>query len=482
MAKQTINTSTPNSGKGDSLFSAFTKINANFSELYAVLGISEVDLDNFATKQYVDDAVDAIEIPDVSNFITAADIPTDFKGSVFADDSTLLVDAVNASIPYSVLSGAPTIPANLNDLSDVNTISPANGDLLTYANGEWVNAVLLNNIVSGSNISLLNNDAGYITAASIPTDFKGSVFADDSTLLVDGVNGVIPGTLTGSWNNSNSLFNVIGLGLALNTDSSTFLVNNTGLTLVASEGTRAASLETSVDRFSYDVTNDTNSTSFAVTPANLLLTTTGSILVSTQGSVTMSSGSITASANGPITISNNGNVSWAANGDFSVAANNININSGGIFANTFTGDVRGSVFADDSTLLVDAVNGTIVGPISAPNVFIEAFSGNATMAAVNDVAIISGQSSVVLSAGLDVGIRSNLDGSIYNWFFKRDGVLEFPDGGSLRVGIAPSTSVGQAGDVAGTVAFDNDYIYYCVADFDSSTIIWKRVAWSNDVW
>jgi len=34
MAKQTINTSTPNSGKGDSLFSAFTKINANFSDLF----------------------------------------------------------------------------------------------------------------------------------------------------------------------------------------------------------------------------------------------------------------------------------------------------------------------------------------------------------------------------------------------------------------------------------------------------------------
>jgi hypothetical protein len=36
MAKQLINTATPNSGKGDNLFSAFNKINANFDELYSI--------------------------------------------------------------------------------------------------------------------------------------------------------------------------------------------------------------------------------------------------------------------------------------------------------------------------------------------------------------------------------------------------------------------------------------------------------------
>jgi len=53
MAKQTINTSTPNSGKGDSLFAAFTKINANFSELYdglAGIEIGEVSWDSITGK------------------------------------------------------------------------------------------------------------------------------------------------------------------------------------------------------------------------------------------------------------------------------------------------------------------------------------------------------------------------------------------------------------------------------------------------
>jgi hypothetical protein len=46
----------------------------------------------------------------------------------------------------------------------------------------------------------------------------------------------------------------------------------------------------------------------------------------------------------------------------------------------------------------------------------------------------------------------------------------------------PTSSAGSEGDKQGMVAFDNSYFYYCISDFDSSTIIWKRVAWSNDVW
>jgi hypothetical protein len=55
------------------------------------------------------------------------------------------------------------------------------------------------------------------------------------------------------------------------------------------------------------------------------------------------------------------------------------------------------------------------------------------------------------------------------WGFDTDGSLTFPDGGSLRVGTAPATSVGQEGDIAGTVAFDNNYIYYCIADYVINT-------------
>lgn len=40
----------------------------------------------------------------------------------------------------------------------------------------------------------------------------------------------------------------------------------------------------------------------------------------------------------------------------------------------------------------------------------------------------------------------------------------------------PASSVGIAGDVAGMIAWDTNYIYVCTANYDGSTSIWKRTA------
>lgn len=100
MARQIINLGTADKGNGDPIRTAFGKINSNFQELYAIL----------------------------SGGAGAQIIETDIKGSVFGDDSTMIVDGVNG-----VLHGR------------------------------------------------------------LVGDVQGSVFADDSTLLIDSVNGVIPG-------------------------------------------------------------------------------------------------------------------------------------------------------------------------------------------------------------------------------------------------------------------------------------------------
>ena len=81
MAQKTINVgSAANSGGGDPLRNAMIKINENFTELYA-------------------------------NIVALEDgqVDTDIKGSVFADDSTLLVDSVNGTISAANLTG--TLPA-----------------------------------------------------------------------------------------------------------------------------------------------------------------------------------------------------------------------------------------------------------------------------------------------------------------------------------------------------------------------------------
>jgi hypothetical protein len=40
----------------------------------------------------------------------------------------------------------------------------------------------------------------------------------------------------------------------------------------------------------------------------------------------------------------------------------------------------------------------------------------------------------------------------------------------------PGTPTGTVGDSAGMIAFDNTYLYVCVADFDDTTEIWRRIA------
>lgn len=46
----------------------------------------------------------------------------------------------------------------------------------------------------------------------------------------------------------------------------------------------------------------------------------------------------------------------------------------------------------------------------------------------------------------------------------------------------PPSNKGVLGDLRGMLAFDDNYIYYCVGPYDGSSVIWKRSAWGNDTW
>lgn len=81
-----------------------------------------------------------------------------------------------------------------------------------------------------------------------------------------------------------------------------------------------------------------------------------------------------------------------------------------------------------------------------------------------------------------ITVTTDSNGAEHTWQFNPDGTISFPDGGMLRVGNAPPTSVGESGNQMGEIAFDNDYIYYCTGPYDGSTNIWRRVALSQDSW
>ena len=94
MAKQIINIgSSANKGDGEPLRTAFDKINDNFCELFLK----------------VDNLTGGVGV-------TVGDI----KGSVFADDSTVLVDAVNGNIPgYVKLSVLQSTVAASTEFADL---------------------------------------------------------------------------------------------------------------------------------------------------------------------------------------------------------------------------------------------------------------------------------------------------------------------------------------------------------------------------
>jgi len=134
MAIQVINIgSSANKGDGDPVRTAFKKINENFAELNT----------------------------------TTTNTVRDMQGSVFGDDSTLLVDAVNSLIPSSVLSG--NLPA-------------IDGSALT---GITVNSLAFSNITSKP-----TTVAGYgITDAltSVPAQTFASLTGKPTTLAGYGI-------------------------------------------------------------------------------------------------------------------------------------------------------------------------------------------------------------------------------------------------------------------------------------------------------
>ena len=91
MAKQTINIgSSANKGDGDPLRTAFTKVNENFTELYARAENTD--------SQTLTLAGNTLSISGGNSVVLNVSPTGDLTGSVFADDSTLLVDGVNGKI------------------------------------------------------------------------------------------------------------------------------------------------------------------------------------------------------------------------------------------------------------------------------------------------------------------------------------------------------------------------------------------------
>jgi hypothetical protein len=234
MAKQTINIgSSEQAGDGESLRSAFDKINDNFDELYlkdttdfdgqfsslagtpttlagygitdaattaqGALAATAVQPQTSLSGYGITDAYTKAEVD--SEIATATASLTIQSGSthsidIVAADSTVLVDSVNGTLNATTLTGAlPAIDGSA--LTGITTAFSNITSTPTTISGYGISDAQPA-LVSGTNIktvngqSLLGSGNIVISGGGGGTgDVTGSVFADDSTLLVDGVNGTL---------------------------------------------------------------------------------------------------------------------------------------------------------------------------------------------------------------------------------------------------------------------------------------------------
>ena len=249
---------------------------------------------------------------------------------------------------------------------------------------------------------------------NVVTDIKGNVFAEDSTLLVDGINGLLVGEVDTTYVTTE---NGIGFG-------------QTGYTMAVDEGGVLYLTGTNGDDDIVIRTNSSGGGQYDWTFGKNGTTTF-------PNAIDMQTYSI-------------GNVGTITATQFN--GTNISIDNG--FITNITGDLTGSVFADDSTMLVDGVAGKIVGEVDNNNVY------------TNFILPQDGNSQLQIGDG---NLANGLTTLIVNQRVRIDAAV-------------PTTSLGSTGDFVGSIAFDSTYMYYCTAGYDGVTNIWKRVAWSGDTW
>ena len=189
-------------------------------------------------------------------------LTADIKGSIFGDDSTVIVDSINRVINSDSIttnfidatslngnlertSGLLTIsstagiqmlpagPLNIPTATSVNLAASA-GIAITATDNLTLNSTSgLINFGSGATIDFANTAVTNLNVTFLQADMQGSVFGDDSAILVDGVNEKIVGDI----NSTEALVNTGVYSMAVNSTGAKLQEGgNAGLVITTTEG------------------------------------------------------------------------------------------------------------------------------------------------------------------------------------------------------------------------------------------------------
>lgn len=396
MAKKIINIGkSQNKGDGDPLRTAFSKVNDNFDELYSGTFTDTTDFttsiiprtDNVislgsSTKRWSELYVkDFIFINGVrlsgsasgdlvvgGNIVQAKDI----VGSIFADDSKLMMDGLTGTL-YGPMIGDVTGSV----FADNSTM------LVDGVNGRIVGPVFANvtGDTNGTHTgAVVGNVTGNLTG-NVDGDVTGSIFGDDSSLIVDGNNNKV------------------------------ILTNNTTAELIEGPG----------NLYYTDARFDTR--------------------LSAKNTDQLTEGA-----------SNKYYSSTLANADIDARITSTFINNlTGVVADSVDGDITGSVFGDDSTLLVDAVNNiipsSVVSGTEATN-WNTAYSwgdhsvaGYLTSVPAQTFASLTGKPTTVAGYGITDAHTGAFDGEVTGSVFGDDSTLLVDGNNNKIVGAVDTTSL-----------------------------------------
>jgi len=454
MARQLINIGTiENDGTGDKLRDAMDKINDNFREVYTELGgdsLSNLDLSgntissgnsngniildpNGTGKVLVDNLAisgNTISSTDTNGNIT---IDPDGTGSIVLSSDVSVTGTLTLSSTLSAnVTGNLTgdVTGTVSSLSNHTTDNLTEGSSnLYYTDTRARSAISASGDISYDNssgvisftdaVTSVNGKTGAVTinlsdiasSGQLDGDIKGSVFGDDSTLLVNGTNNEIVGTINSASGTITAL-------------------TSSGITMTAGGGINAS---TGIIQGEYFYGENAQVENYRAFDSTLLIDgTTGTIYG---------------------TIDNSLGASFSGTVDFNGATvTNLSLSTlesdliGNVVGNV-DGDLIGSVFGDDSTAIIDGINKT----------------ATLTELDVDDINING--NTITATGSAPQSIVLNVSGF---------GALQTNSDSLVMASRTITDPLGAPGDIDNIISQDDNYLYKSTAVYDGSTRIWKR--------
>jgi hypothetical protein len=318
MAQQTITQGSPPI-VWSTIDDAFQKINSNFTELYLSIGGTGVDLSN----------ISADLIPDVNLSRDLGRPNKRWKDLYLGGQSLYLGDALITADQ----SGAVDLPVG----SKVGGVLIKDPSSVSFGQ---ISVTGQSDLFADQGTGILNLSGSGITITTNPS-------TDTVTFSNSGVTSAIAGaginlsssvgavTIT----NSGVTSALAGNGISVSSASGNVTITNSGVTSLLTDPGSGISLST----VSPGIINISNSAPNIIQPVHRFIAITGQTTLDAAG------------PNSTLRFAGDNNISLTTD----PVTNTINITLSNIL------DIRGSVFSDDSTLLVDGVNGIIVAPVFA---------------------------------------------------------------------------------------------------------------------